>query len=43
MKYWYEHNKDNTWTFCYEVSDKEERIVEEVMPEALKVFRGDMV
>ena len=40
MKYWYKRDKNGRWIFCYSLNKEEQGVVNRVMPDAVKVFKG---
>ena len=41
MEYWYEKTEDDHWVFCYSPNQEEQEIIDEVMPQAVDVFKGE--
>lgn len=40
MRYWYEKDGDK-WVFCYDLDSETQEVVDQIMPEVVKEFRGD--
>ena len=40
MKYWYKRDKNGRWIFCYSLNKEEQEVVDKVMPNAVRVFKG---
>ena len=41
MDYWYERNTCGKWVFCYKLSNAEQKIIDAVMVDAIKEFKGN--
>ena len=39
MTYWYEKTSDGRWIFCYSPTQEEQKIIDEVMPQAIDALR----
>ena len=40
MEYWYEQHGDK-WEFCYRPDEEEQRVIDSIMPGAIKAFKGE--